>query len=90
MSDQVILLLDCYFVVMVWYGATSKDWEDKGYHELEEYQHLQSFFNAPNEDVDYIMRARFPAPVFYKTFPNHSKERYLKSRVNPKKTGEEN
>jgi len=31
------------------------------------------------------MGHRFPAPCFYKVEPGHSKERYLKSRVNPKK-----
>ena len=43
-------------------------------------------------DVDYIMNNRFPAPNYYLTHPGHSKERWLKSRVNPKKSimGEQN
>lgn len=37
------------------------------------------------------MSTRFPAPNYYLTCPGHSKERYLKSRVNPKKVpGQEN
>lgn len=31
------------------------------------------------------MSTRFPVPNYYLTNPAHSKERYLKSRVNPKK-----
>lgn len=31
------------------------------------------------------MSSRFPVPNYYLTHPAHSKERYLKSRVNPKK-----
>lgn len=31
------------------------------------------------------MNTRFPVPNYYLTHPAHSKERYLKSRVNPKK-----
>jgi hypothetical protein len=37
------------------------------------------------------MNARFPVPNYYLTHPGHSKERYLKSRVNPRKApGQEN
>ena len=36
------------------------------------------------------MKYRFPVPTFYHISPYHSKERILKSRVNPKKgMGEE-
>lgn len=33
MQDDVILLLDTYFVVLEWYGATTKSWHEAGYHE---------------------------------------------------------
>jgi hypothetical protein len=42
---------------------------------------------SPKQDIDYIMSTRFPVPNFYKVHPGHSKERYLKSRVNPTKQG---
>jgi protein transport protein SEC23 len=90
MQDEVILLLDSYFVVLLWYGQSIRNWEQNGYHEMEGYEHIRDLMNAPNEDIDYIVSTRFPTPNFYKTFPSHPKERYLKSKVNPKKTGEEN
>lgn len=29
------------------------------------------------------MEERFPAPIYFETYPGSTKERYLKSRVNP-------
>lgn len=55
---------------------------------MEGYEHVKELMNAPNEDIDYIVSTRFPTPLFYRTHPGHPKERYLKSKVNPKKTGE--
>ena len=40
MKDDVILLLDTYFVVLEWYGANAKSWEDNKYHETEGYEHI--------------------------------------------------
>jgi protein transport protein SEC23 len=82
------LLLDSYFVVALWYGANIRSWEQGGYHEMEGYEHVKELMNAPNEDIDYIVSSRFPTPLFYRTYPGHPKERYLKSKVNPKKSGE--
>ena len=36
------------------------------------------------------MGSRFPGPAFYHCYPGHSKERFLKSKVNPTKNNEEN
>lgn len=85
MKDDVILLLDTYFVVAEWYGATCKSWEEANYHQMEEYQHIAELFNSPKIDIDALMKFRFPVANYYKIEPYHSKERYLKSRVNPKK-----
>jgi protein transport protein SEC23 len=32
MKDDVILLLDTYFVVLEWYGETVKSWHENKYH----------------------------------------------------------
>lgn len=34
------------------------------------------------EDVRAILEDRFPTPIFYETHVNHTKERYLKARIN--------
>jgi len=36
------------------------------------------------------MQDRFPIPVYYDTYVGHTKERYLKSRVNPSRLNSEN
>lgn len=90
MQDDVILLLDTYFVVLEWYGESIKGWYENKYHEQEGYEHIAELFNSPKVDIDFIMKSRFPVPNYYLVHPYHSKERYLKSRVNPKKAlGEE-
>ena len=38
---------------------------------------------SPMEDVRMILEDRFPTPIFFETYPNHTKERYLKARINP-------
>jgi hypothetical protein len=40
MQDEVILLLDTYFVVIEWYGEAVKAWHDSKYHETEGYEHI--------------------------------------------------
>ena len=85
MVPNVILLLDSYFNVIEWYGEDVQYWWDEKYHENEEYEHIAELFKSPKQDVEYIMANRFPVPNYYLTNVGHSKERYLKSRVNPKK-----
>lgn len=40
----------------------------------------------PLEDASEIMYDRIPCSNFYETFKNDGKERYLKSKVNPSKS----
>jgi protein transport protein SEC23 len=80
------LLLDSYFNVIEWYGEHVQNWNEEKYHENPDYPHITDLFDSPTQDINYIMATRFPVPNFYKVYPNHSKERYLKSRVNPKKS----
>lgn len=90
MAEEVVLLLDSYFNVIEWYGPNIHSWHEQGLHELPEYDHIKQLLDAPKQDIDYIMSTRFPVANYYLTHPAHSKERYLKSRVNPRKTGQEN
>ena len=83
MKDDVILLLDTYFNVLVWYGPHIKDWKDQNLVEDPEYEYLKDLFDAPMADAGEIMYDRLPASNFYETWVDDGKERYLKSRVNP-------
>ena len=41
MQDDVVLLLDTFFFVCVWKGATIAAWEKEGYHEDPNYANLK-------------------------------------------------
>lgn len=83
MKNDVILLLDTYFQVVVWYGDHIQQWKNMGYDQQEEYASFKELLESPQEDVKMIMEDRFPVPIYFLTNPGHTKERYLKSRVNP-------
>lgn len=78
-----MLLLDSYFVVLVWYGEHIHQWKKDRVNEQEEYAYLNELFNNPMEDSSAVIYERIPVSNFYETFKGDGKERYLKSRVNP-------
>ncbi len=41
LKDDVILLADTFFYIVVWKGKHIKEWVDQGYHEQPEYEHLK-------------------------------------------------
>jgi protein transport protein SEC23 len=82
----VVLLLDSYFNVLVWYGENVYAWKEQNLQEEPDYEYLRDFFAMPMQDASEIMYDRLPVSNFYETFKNDGKERYLKSRVNPSKT----
>ena len=79
----MILLLDTFFYVCVWKGATIDKWEKAKYHEDPNYASFAQLLEAPLEDAKFIMQERFPFPRFFITFPNETNERKIKARVNP-------
>ena len=60
-------------------------WHSEEYHKQEEYEHVRVLIEAPEKDIEFLLGDRFPHPGFYRTSPGHSKERFLKSKVSPKK-----
>lgn len=86
LKEEVILLLDSYFNVLVWYGESAYGWKEQNLQEEPEYEYLKEFFAMPLQDASDIMYDRLPISNFYETFKNDGKERYLKSRVNPSKS----
>jgi len=83
MQDKVILLLDTYFDCVVWKGELIYKWEKAGYQDQPEYENFRTLLQAPMDDANLIIEDRYPAPTFFLTFPGHTKERKVKSRVNP-------
>lgn len=83
MQNEVVLLMDCYFYVGIWYGSTIKGWVDQNFHEQEEYAHVKNLIEMPEEDAKVILTQRINAPKLVRTWAGHSQERIFKSRLNP-------
>jgi protein transport protein SEC23 len=50
MKDDVVILFDAYFNVVIWHGKSIKEWRDMGYHEDPDYATLKSAMENPVED----------------------------------------
>lgn len=83
MQDEVVLLMDTFFFICIWKGATIASWEKEKYHENPEYENVKNLLEDPVQDAQYIMQERFPMPRFFITMPNDTQERKIKARVNP-------
>jgi protein transport protein SEC23 len=82
MQDDVVLLMDTFFYICIWKGATIASWEKQGYHEDPNYANLKDLLEAPVADAQYIMQERFPMPRFFVAFPDDTNERRIKVRIN--------
>lgn len=90
MKDDVILLMDSYFHIVIWRGSTIIDWIQQGYHEQEEYANLKNIMTAPQEDVKVMMpltqvliQDRMLIPKIVSCDQGHGDERIIKSKLNP-------
>lgn len=83
MQNEVVLLMDSYFYVGIWYGATVKGWVDQKWHEMEGYEHIKALIDAPEDDAKVVENERINAPKLVHTWAGHGLERIFKSRLNP-------
>ena len=86
LKKDVILLVDTFFNVVIWKGATIKSWIDEGYHLQDEYAHLAEMIKLPEEDCNTICEDRTVRPCKIEAFSGSPMERFLKSRLNPETT----
>eukprot|EP00916_Digyalum_oweni_P002583 GHVL01004708.1.p1 GENE.GHVL01004708.1~~GHVL01004708.1.p1 ORF type:complete len:767 (+),score=92.44 GHVL01004708.1:74-2374(+) len=86
LKPDVILLLDAFFHVVVWYGETIQAWKDAGYDKQPEYQNFARLLEGPHEDAKAILEHRFPAPKFIQCHAGGSQARFLLAKVNPSAT----
>ena len=75
MKNDVILLFDNYFSLIVWYGETIIQWKENGYHKIEEYEWFKEMLKAPEEDAKILSHNRFPHPKCYKKQNTNSYEK---------------
>merc|ERR550525_838310 len=86
LKNNVILLLDAFFHVVIWRGEMIQAWYDAGYQEKEEYANFKMLLQAPAEDAKQILADRFPVPRYIQTNAGGSQARFLTSKVNPSTT----
>jgi protein transport protein SEC23 len=85
LKEDRILLLDTFFQVLIYHGATIHAWKKAGYHLQENYANLKELLEAPVEDARDIIDNRFPIPRYIETQHGGSQARFLLARVNPSK-----
>ena len=83
LKNNVILLLDTFFNVLIWHGDMISKWVKLGYQEKEEYEHFRTLLQLPRDDAQIILTQRFPVPKLQETEFGKGPERLLKAKVNP-------
>ncbi|XP_057981907.1 protein transport protein SEC23 C [Malania oleifera] len=81
-----ILLLDSYFTVVVFHGATIAQWRNAGYHNQPEHEAFALLLRAPGDDADAIIKERFPVPRLVICDQHGSQARFLLAKLNPSAT----
>uniref|UniRef100_A0A8W4F797 Protein transport protein SEC23 n=1 Tax=Sus scrofa TaxID=9823 RepID=A0A8W4F797_PIG len=81
-----ILLMDTFFQIVIYLGETIAQWRKAGYQDMPEYENFKHLLQAPLDDAQEILQARFPMPRYINTEHGGSQARFLLSKVNPSQT----
>jgi len=81
-----ILLLDTFFLILIYHGETIHQWKEQGYHNDPAHENFRQLLQAPVDDAQEILQSRFPVPRYVQTEHGGSQARFLLSRVNPSQT----
>jgi len=92
--NDVVLLLDSFFTLVVWYGKSANLWRlDENLSQNPDYKWLFERLEAPMEERQARAAERYPYPVEIETWEGESQERFLLAKINPssapKQDGEE-
>jgi protein transport protein SEC23 len=82
-QPDCVLLLDTFFRVLIWHGATIAAWREQGYQEKPEYANLKVALEAPRQEAQTLVGERFPTPSLVICDQDSSLARYLLARCNP-------
>ncbi|GIX63798.1 protein transport protein SEC23, putative [Babesia caballi] len=86
LKQNVILMLDSFFHVIIWYGEMIHQWREQGYQDKPEYVHFKDLLQAPANDANHLLTERFPTPKFILCNQGGSQARFLLAKVNPSQT----
>ena len=51
LQDEVVLLMDSFFMVLVWQGTSVHGWKEEGLGEDPDYEYLKPLFETPIQDA---------------------------------------
>ncbi|KIY93781.1 hypothetical protein MNEG_14181 [Monoraphidium neglectum] len=85
-TPERVLLLDAYFYVVVFHGATVAQWRKAEYHLLPEHKAFAELLAAPQAEAKAIAQRRFPVPRVVDCDQNGSQARFLLAKLNPSAT----
>ncbi|KAK7815806.1 hypothetical protein U0070_025266 [Myodes glareolus] len=69
-----ILLMDTFFQIVIYLGETIAQWRKAGYQDMPEYENFKHLLQAPLDDAQEILQARFPMPRYINTEHGGSQE----------------
>lgn len=80
MTDDCILVLDVFTVVVFWYGKTVVSWKEQKYDEMEDHSNFKEMLEKV-ENLKQASSNRFPYPTIIVCEQNSSAERFLLKMV---------
>jgi protein transport protein SEC23 len=83
---ECFLFMDTFFQILIYYGEHIVHWRSSGYQDMPEYENFKQLLQAPVDDAQEILQARFPVPCHFDTEQGDSQARFVLSRVNPSLT----
>ena len=85
-----ILLMDTYFVVLIFHGEQISGWRDQRFAEQKGYEQWGQTFNelllSPVKEATQLIAERFPHPRYIICDQHKSQARFLMARLNPSVT----
>ena len=87
MKSDVVLLLDAFFFVCVWYGEDVCKWRDAGFQNEPEYENIKYMLDNPVDYAQSIVSERIPSPRFISADYGTGQERLIKSVLDPNLSG---
>ncbi|GMH00679.1 hypothetical protein Nepgr_002518 [Nepenthes gracilis] len=81
-----ILLLDSYFIVVIFHGATIAQWRKAGYQNDPQHKVFAQLLQAPQDDANALIKERFPVPRLVICDQHGSQARFLLAKLNPSAT----
>ncbi|CAH8428574.1 unnamed protein product [Schistosoma turkestanicum] len=85
-QPERVLLMDSFFLILIYEGDTIAKWKKAGYLDMPEYAHIKQILDKPRYEAQELLKTRFPVSRYVETEHEGSQARFLLSKVNPSLT----